>query len=87
MEGRYQDAELTTPDGDFTYFYPSGQVESTGAFDNGYKTGTWKCFTASGESRADRIYYGMDWEQLQFLVGLAERAPTVGEAEENMTAL
>jgi hypothetical protein len=29
----------------------------------------------------------MDWDHLQFLVGLAERAPTVGPAEESVTAL
>lgn len=87
MIGRYQDAALTVPDGDFTYYYSNGQVESTGVYDHGWKSGMWKCFTASGKSRADRIYYGMDWEHLQFLVGLAERAPTVGPAEESMTAL
>ena len=86
MKGSYLDSALNIPDGPFTYYYADGQVESNGAYDHGYKSGTWKCFTAEGDARADRIYYGMGWDDLQILVGLAERAPTIGEASENATA-
>lgn len=85
MMGRYEDVALNIPDGEFTYYYPNGQVESTGAFDHGYKAGTWKCYTANGSARADRFYYGMDWDHMQFLVGLSELAPTLGAATESNT--
>ena len=85
MKGSYLDPALNIPDGEFTYYYANGQVESTGAYDHGYKAGTWKCFTAAGQARADRIYYGMDWDHMQFLVGLSELAPTLGAATESNT--
>jgi len=86
MKGSYLDSALNIPDGDFTYYYEDGEVESIGAYDHGYKAGTWKRFTVGGEPLAVRIYYGMDWDDLQVLVGMAECAHTLGEASESATA-
>lgn len=42
--------------GEFTYYYPDGQVESSGIFEEGVKVGAWKRFTAQGMQRPDRYY-------------------------------
>jgi hypothetical protein len=84
MTGRYVDAALTIPDGLFTYYYPNGNIESTGSYVHGVKAGTWTCATPKGEPRADRIYSGLDWDNLQVVVGVSERAPTLGGQAESV---
>lgn len=42
--------------GHFVFFYPSGQIESEGMYELGYKMGSWKRFTAAGQQRPDRFY-------------------------------
>lgn len=78
MTGTYKDAAMHIPDGLFTYFHPNGRMESRGMFRNGNKAGTWHCWQSDGRPRADRIYSGMDWDDLQVSVGLATRATTLG---------
>ena len=78
MTGTYKDAAMHVPDGQFTYFHPNGRMESRGMYRNGNKAGTWHCWQSDGTARADRIYSGMDWDELQVSVGLATRATTLG---------
>ena len=80
MEGSYLDSALTVAQGPFTYYHPNGRAESTGNFENGVKAGTWACWNASGDERASRQYSGLAWDELQFVVGVADRAQVVGDA-------
>ncbi|MEO8068328.1 MAG: hypothetical protein ABI599_11600 [Flavobacteriales bacterium] len=74
MEGIYADAALHVPHGTFHYYYPSGAMESEGEYVQGRKTGIWKCYTPDGVHRSDRSYHGLEWDDLQIVVGLATRA-------------
>lgn len=42
--------------GKFVFYYSTGQVESSGYYEQGIKVGTWKRYTLMGEARADRYY-------------------------------
>lgn len=77
MMGTFADSALTLPDGDFTYYHSNGRIESKGRFVSGVKDGEWPCWTITGEPRATRRYAGLAWEELQFVVGAAERARTI----------
>jgi hypothetical protein len=70
MEGSYLDMDLTVADGEFTYYYPNGNVESKGNYANGRKTGVWHRYNADGSARAERIYTGMTWEELAVSLGI-----------------
>jgi hypothetical protein len=61
MTGRYLDEALHVADGTFTYYYPNGNVESTGQFVNGWKQGTWSRYAEDGSPKAERIYAGREW--------------------------
>lgn len=74
MHGTYRDSELKVAHGAFEYRYANGRMESAGEYKNGLKKGIWKCATATGESRADRYYHGLEWDDLEVAVGLATRA-------------
>jgi hypothetical protein len=56
MTGEFSDETLTEADGLFTFYHPNGQVESTGQFHHGAKTGVWKRFTPQGKALSDRVY-------------------------------
>jgi len=56
MTGTFSDEALTMAEGVFTFHHPNGQVESTGTFHNGLKTGVWKRYDARGTPLADRVY-------------------------------
>lgn len=77
MMGTFADSALTVPDGDFTYYHSNGRIESKGRFVGGVKEGEWPCWTITGEQRVTRRYAGLAWEELQFVVGAAERARTL----------
>lgn len=79
MQGTFLDSSLTVPHGQFAFYHTNGRIESSGAFHHGIKTGDWACWTITGEPRAVRKYHGLPWEELQFVVGAAEKARTVGE--------
>ena len=82
MEGSYLDSALTVAHGPFTYYHSNGRAESTGNFENGVKAGTWACWNASGAERASREYSGLAWDELQFVVGVADRAQVLGDVSE-----
>jgi hypothetical protein len=42
--------------GQFTFFYPSGQAESSGHYDRGVRVGTWKRYNPDGSERPERYY-------------------------------
>lgn len=56
MDGWYADAEMTIPQGYFTYYYRSGQVESEGEYRDGAKYGIWNRFDHNGEPKPERVY-------------------------------
>lgn len=80
MEGNYLDQALTVPHGTFAYYHSNGRMESTGSYEKGIKTGEWQCWTITGEARAARAYTGLPWEEMQFVVGVAERARHIPSA-------
>lgn len=56
MEGWYTDAEMKTPQGIFTYYYQTGQVESKGEYKEGEKYGIWQRFDRYGNEKPEKIY-------------------------------
>lgn len=55
-EGEYTNEKFDTPNGYFKYYYPNGNLESEGAFENGIKIGTWKRYTLDGDDRPPLFY-------------------------------
>ena len=83
MEGYYWDAALQTENGKFTYYYANGNVESTGHFVMGAKSGLWLRYHADGRSKAEKLY---DPHVLSTLVYTkADKMPTYpgGQVEMN----
>jgi len=74
MEGSYTDVKCTVQNGPFTYYYDNGQVSAKGAYAMGVKTGIWQRFDAQGKALAERVYTGMNWEQMQVQLGLVSAA-------------
>ncbi len=74
MTGTYADADLRTAHGNFTFYYPNGNVESTGMMANGVKTGTWERYAEDGTAKAERNYTGMTWEDMAVSLGDAAKA-------------
>jgi len=64
MKGHYTDAELLLAEGEFSYFYRNGQLESEGMCSGGVKYGTWKRFEWDGTPRADKYYTGTTVESV-----------------------
>ncbi len=74
MTGSYADVDLQQAQGEFTYYYPNGNVESTGLYVNGAKSGTWLRYHSDGSPRAERNYTGMTWEDMAVSLGMASKA-------------
>ncbi len=81
LEGSYLDEELQMPHGPFTYYHPSGQLESSGLYDHGVKAGVWERGSWDGVRLAERVYTGLCWDDLQVHLGLATRAVTLASIE------
>lgn len=47
MKGAYTEKGLKT--GEFVLYYPSGQIQAQGNFENGFRKGTWKYFFKNGK--------------------------------------
>lgn len=62
MTGYYKDANLTTENGDFMYYYANGTVESQGKYRAGNKVGIWKRWNYDGQQKPDRIYQDENFE-------------------------
>lgn len=56
MDGWYADEEMTIPQGFFTYYYRSGQIESQGEYRDGAKYGIWQRYDRMGNPKPERIY-------------------------------
>lgn len=56
MQGTYADKDLSVEDGQFSYYYRNGQIESEGYFCKGQKCGIWKRWEWNGQAKADRVY-------------------------------
>jgi len=56
MEGWFKEKELTTPHGEFVFYYQNGQVESEGEFMEGSKFGLWERFDFEGNPKPEKIY-------------------------------
>ena len=55
-EGTYNDAALTIEHGTFVFYHENGNIESTGAYEHGKKSGIWKRFEPGGGALAEKIY-------------------------------
>ena len=56
MEGTFTDKDLELKEGQFTYYYQNGQVESAGEYREGAKFGLWKRFDFEGNEKPEKIY-------------------------------
>lgn len=56
MEGYYKDKAISVPHGEFTFYYKNGQVESTGDYADGLKTGVWQRYAKDGSEKAEKVY-------------------------------
>jgi len=54
--GSYVDSSLKTKQGDFIWFYPNGDLERKGRFENGEQVGTWVSFHHNGIMRDSAFY-------------------------------
>lgn len=55
-EGTYTDAALTIEHGTFVFYHQNGNIESSGAYEHGRKSGIWKRFEPTGDALAEKIY-------------------------------
>ncbi len=74
MTGRFLDQDATLADGQFTFYYPNGNVESSGLYSNNVKAGTWLRYAEDGSPKAERNYTGMTWEDMAVKLGVSEKA-------------
>jgi len=56
MTGAFSDQKLQVQNGDFTYYYANGNLESQGRYKSGLKVGTWKRWSFDGSKKPDRYY-------------------------------
>jgi len=57
MTGEYVAYENTfIENGQFTFYFDNGTIESTGFYERGARIGTWKRFDEAGNAKADRFY-------------------------------
>lgn len=54
MQGQYTD--IGVKDGEFTFYYPSGQIQAKGNFSGGFRTGTWRYFFKNGQLEREVIF-------------------------------
>ncbi|MEO8734013.1 MAG: hypothetical protein ABI373_06755 [Flavobacteriales bacterium] len=81
-EGSYTDEGYLIADGVFTFYWPSGKVESTGRFVNGKKDGVWERYDKWGGELAEKVY---DVSQLANLVyTMAQTMPEYPGGEKAM---
>ncbi|MEO8733104.1 MAG: hypothetical protein ABI373_02110, partial [Flavobacteriales bacterium] len=64
--GDFKEADMMTPDGYFTYYYPSGSVESEGNYVKGRKDGLWLRYDSAGQALAEKIYDSSVLDDLVF---------------------
>ncbi len=60
MKGHYLDKELTILQGQCSYYYKNGQLESSGRYENGKKQGYWKRYGPNGIRKKNRYYPSKD---------------------------
>ena len=52
----YEDACHREPHGIFIFYHPNGNVESTGAYVHGHRSGTWNRYDPAGRQLAEKFY-------------------------------
>ncbi|MFK7757156.1 MAG: toxin-antitoxin system YwqK family antitoxin [Flavobacteriales bacterium] len=57
MKGHYSDSSLTTLQGECSYYFKNGQLESQGLYEDGKRVGYWKRYTSDGIRKIDRYYF------------------------------
>jgi hypothetical protein len=72
--GDFLEADLETPDGYFTFYYPNGTVESQGNYIMGRKDGLWLRYNSSGQALAEKVYDSSRLDDLVFT--RAQRMPS-----------
>lgn len=86
MKGAYLDSALTVEDGNFTFYYANGRLESVGQYVRGSKSGTWMRYALDGASLAERNYTGLSTEELLSAVGVSKKANLRKATEPNAVA-
>ena len=71
MEGQHSNTDLTLPEGEYTYYYPNGQIECKGMYKNNVKYGTWMRYAMDGTLKAERNYSGQTWEEMDSTIAMA----------------
>ncbi len=56
MDGWYADEEMEQAHGLFSYYYQSGQMESTGEYLDDVKFGIWERYSANGTEKPEKLY-------------------------------
>lgn len=54
--GYFKDSSMARMDGPFVFYWPNGNVESMGAYEDGFKAGEWRRFSIDGTELTPRIY-------------------------------
>ncbi len=60
MEGTFADENMQVASGDFTYYYQSGEIESTGEYKENMKVGLWKRYTQGGAEKPVKVYESLE---------------------------
>lgn len=74
MKGAFLDSALTVEDGEFTFYYANGRVESNGQYIRGSKSGTWTRYAVDGARLAERNYSELNTEELLTALGVGKPA-------------
>lgn len=86
MKGAYLDSALTVEDGDFTFYYANGRIESSGKYVHGSKSGTWTRYALDGASLAERNYTGLNTEELLTALGVGKNETRAQATSSNVVA-
>ena len=69
MTGFYSDEALTVAEGAFVFYHRNGNVESSGEFHMGVKTGVWKRYNQRGDELPERYYNERETEEVVKVCG------------------
>ncbi|MGB1032303.1 MAG: toxin-antitoxin system YwqK family antitoxin [Flavobacteriales bacterium] len=70
IEGAYlMEGGKLMENGEFTFYYPNGNVESKGMYSLGVKVGNWRRYTQDGKPKADRYYNPESVELIRAAMG------------------
>jgi TonB family protein len=81
MVGQYMDEALQLAEGEFSYYYRNGQLESQGMYSSGVKYGSWKRYEWDGSLKPEKHYTGTTVESVLEPVNRTEGASFIGGEE------